>query len=264
MKSIVLLFVLCVTLTVTQAQETSTAATKTNREYYFSWGYNKEWYTPSTIHIVQPSLGNDFKLVKAQAHDHIGWNKVLQRPLTVPQYNYRLGWWFKKNSSLGFELNFDHTKFIVTHGQLAHWQGTINGQAISYDSLTTRNNFDYNLNNGANFFCFNLVKRFKNFEATNHQWLVLHTILKAGAGPVIPHVENTILGHDNKSHFQLGGVNAGLEMALRATFFKHVYLELCQKGDYANYFGLRIYQGTARHSFFTYEVIGNLGITAKF
>ena len=43
-----------------------------------------------------------------------------------------------------------------------------------------------------------------------------------------------------------------------------LYLELCQKGVYANYFGLRIYEGTACQQFFAYEVIANLGVTAKF
>jgi hypothetical protein len=258
---LIALFVCIKTLAIAQDAVPTVNATK--REYYFSWGYNKEWYSPSNIHIKQASLGNNYTLVKAQAHDHIGWDKVLQRPLTIPQYNYRLGFFSKKNPSIGFELNFDHTKYIVTQGQMAHWQGTINGQSVSYDSVTTRQNFDYNLNNGANFFCFNVVKRFKNYETPSNNWFVLHTLLKAGAGPVIPHVENTILNQDNKPHFQLGGVNGAVELALRATFFKYVYLELCQKGDYANYFGLRIYQGTARHSFFTYEVIGNLGIIAK-
>ncbi|MBC7411154.1 MAG: hypothetical protein H7331_01705 [Bacteroidia bacterium] len=267
MKQLLFIVYFALNLTLIQAQvttPTSTTATETKREYYFSWGYNKEWYTPSTIHVVQPSLGNDFKLIKAQGHDRIGWDKLLKRPLTVPQYNYRLGFFFKKNTSLGFEINFDHTKYITTRGQMVRWQGTINGQQVSYDSVTTRQNFDYNLNNGANFFCFNIVKRFKNYEAPHKQWFVLHTLLKAGAGPVVPHVENTILGNDNKSHFQLGGFDIGLEMTLKATFFKHVYLEFCQKGVYANYFGLRIYEGTARQQFFAYEVIANLGFITKF
>ena len=33
---------------------------KRNHEFYFSWGYNEEWYTHSNVHISQPSLGNNF------------------------------------------------------------------------------------------------------------------------------------------------------------------------------------------------------------
>ena len=29
-------------------------------QLYFSWGYNKEWYTQSNIHVRQEALGNDY------------------------------------------------------------------------------------------------------------------------------------------------------------------------------------------------------------
>ncbi len=32
-------------------------------EFYFSWGYNTEWFTHSNVKINQPSLGNDFTFV---------------------------------------------------------------------------------------------------------------------------------------------------------------------------------------------------------
>ena len=43
-------------------------------EFYFSWGYNQEWYTRSTIRVMQPGLGNDYKLENLEAHDHKGWD----------------------------------------------------------------------------------------------------------------------------------------------------------------------------------------------
>ncbi|MEI9935306.1 MAG: hypothetical protein WDM71_10780 [Ferruginibacter sp.] len=97
---------------------------------------------------------------------------------------------------------------------------------------------------------------------------------KAGIGPVIPHVENGFFLNDttglkqqkNDPHFQLGGWNVGVEAALRVTFFKYVYLEYCNKLDYARYSNLKIYdippgEGTAKQAFGTYEEILNLGVT---
>ena len=46
--------------------------TKKQNEFYFSWGYNKEWYTHSTVRVMQPSLGNDYKIENFKAHDHPG------------------------------------------------------------------------------------------------------------------------------------------------------------------------------------------------
>ena len=39
-------------------------------EFYFSWGYNKEWYTRSSVHVIQPGLGNDYKFKSIEGHDH--------------------------------------------------------------------------------------------------------------------------------------------------------------------------------------------------
>src|SRR6187402_1848034 len=62
------------------------------KEVYFSWGYNTEWYTKSNVHISQPSLGNDYTFKSIKGHDHRGWDEGLfQKALTIPQYNYRLG-----------------------------------------------------------------------------------------------------------------------------------------------------------------------------
>lgn len=230
-----------------------------NGQLYFSWGYNKEWYTPSTIHVKQPDLGNDYQFVKVAAHDQIGWDKVLQRALTIPQYNYRLGYFFNEKQDLAFELNFDHTKFVVTQGQNVRIKGTLNNKQIDSTFVNDEYSLRYKLNNGANFFLFNLVKKINIYQTKNKNFEVA-TLLKGGIGPVVPHVENTILGNQNKPHFQIGGWNAGVEGTLRIMFFKYAYLEYCIKGDYAHYFGLRIYKGRASQTFGTFEMIGNFGV----
>jgi hypothetical protein len=119
----------------------------------------------------------------------------------------------------------------------------------------------YYLNNGANFLLFNIVKRWSLLE-NRKQTIRVEGFGKAGIGPVIPHVENKFFDQPgNKPHFQLGGWNIGAEGAIRATFFHYVYLEYTNKLDYARYSGLRIYKGTARQAFGTYEMILNLGLS---
>ena len=70
-----------------------------------------------------------------------------------------------------------------------------------------------------------------------------------------------LFGVKNDPHFQVGGWNIGAEAALRATFYKTVYLEFANKLDYASYSGLGINNGTMRQAFGTYELILNLGFT---
>ncbi len=235
-------------------------------EFYFSWGYNKEWYTKSTIRVMQPSLGNDYKFTSISGHDHPGWDEgsIFKIPLSIPQYNYRLGYFFNKKKGLAVEINFDHTKFIFAD-QNARVVGKLNNRQVDTTvAFNPTNGYYYYLNNGANFLLFNIVKRWPIYQTKNKNFKI-DFLCKAGVGPVIPHVENKFgsLGGDkgNDPGFQLGGWNIGAEGTIKTTFFNTVFLEYCNKLDYASYSGLKVYQGTARHSFGTYEMILNLGVT---
>ena len=101
-------------------------------EFYFSWGYNTEWYTKSDVHVSQPSLGNDYTLNSVNAHDHRGWDEgLLSKALSIPQYNYRIGYIFNKKRGLGVEINFDHTKYLIKDGQTINVTGTMGGSPVN-------------------------------------------------------------------------------------------------------------------------------------
>ncbi len=244
----------------------TTLPTKTkkvrNHSFYFAWGYNTEWYTKSDIHVSQPELGRNYTLNNVTAHDRRGWDQdFFNIPLTIPQYGYRIGWMFDEAKGWGMEINFDHTKYIVTQGQDVRVTGMMgDGQGIdSTIPFTYDNGFFYYLNNGANFFLINAVKRFPVWSNKKGN-LQLDAIAKAGFGPVVPHVENSFFGDKNQSHFQLGGWNTGVETDLKMTFFKRIYLEAGIKGDYARYSGLRIYKGTVRQAFGSFIVNFSMGV----
>ena len=233
-------------------------------EFYFSWGYNAEWYTKSSIHVSQPALNNDYTFNSLKAHDKLGWNNnLLGKPLTIPQYDYRIGYFFNEKQNWGFEINFDHPKYVVTVGQQDHLTGTMHGRPIDTMVTTGDSVLLWQLNNGANFLEFNLVRRFNLINKFDSKFK-LDCLLKAGAGPVIPHVENTIFGVPNKKHFQFGGWNTDVDVSIRATFFKHVFLEYANKFVYARYYNLRIHDGLAKQSFGCYLTFLVLGGTFKF
>ena len=123
------------------------------RPFYFSWGYNKEWYAVNDIHVKQVSLQNDYSFENIQGIDKPGWNTgIFNKDLTIPQYNYRLG--YRINSKWGAEINFDHTKYQVPD-QMLHVKGMLEGKQIDTTFSRTTDNLSYQLNNGANFFLFN-------------------------------------------------------------------------------------------------------------
>lgn len=246
----------------------SAAAAKEKKKHnhtgslYFSWGYNEEWYTRSTVHVQQDMLGNDYDLMHVHAHNHRGWDEGLfHEQLSIPQYNYRLGYYFNKKQDLGIEINFDHTKYIITDGQEIQLKGKLGNTSVDKSILFSQaNGFYYFLNNGANFLLFNVVKRVGLYHTKNNN-LRVDLTGKAGIGPVIPHVQNSFFGEPNQQHFQLGGWNTGLETALRVSIMRYAYVEFSQKIDYARYSGLKIYDGTAKQNFGCYELILSVGFT---
>ncbi len=79
--------------------------------------------------MSQPALGNSFTFANVYGHDHKGWDEqFFTKALTIPQYNYRLGYIFNKKKGLGFEINFDHTKWLFGDEQWVHVKGKINNQ----------------------------------------------------------------------------------------------------------------------------------------
>ncbi len=228
---------------------------------YISWGYNTEWYSRSTVHIDQSALGNSYDLIHVNAHDHRGWDEhVVTVPVTIPQYNYRIGYYFNRKQDMGIEINFDHTKYLIANNQYIHLQGTRNGKPADENIyFSEQYGFYYFLNNGANFFLFNFVKRFELYRSRLNR-TSLDFVAKAGVGPLIPHVQNSLFTQANTPQFQFGGWNTGAETVIRLTVMRYAFLEFSQKVDYARYSNLEVYKGTAKQNFGTYELILSGGV----
>lgn len=107
---------------------------------YLQWGYNVEWYTPSNIRFKM-SNGDDFTLHKAKAHNNPGFQTIIDKPLqiSIPQYNYRVGFYINKKNTRAIEINFDHTKYIVNQKQKVHVTGKIDGIPVDGDSILNAN-----------------------------------------------------------------------------------------------------------------------------
>jgi hypothetical protein len=230
------------------------------KEVYASWGYNGEFYTHSTIHVSQSALGNDYNFVSVKAHDHPGWNDGLfSKALSIPEYNYRLGFLLNEEKGWGFEINFDHTKYIFANQNVVV-KGTLNHRQVdSTVAFWPQNGFYYYLNNGANFLLFNVTKKW-HLAARKDEKIKLDFLGKFGVGPLIPHTQNELFGQMNDQGFQFGGWNTGAEGSLRATFFRYIYLEFSDKLDYARYHNLNVYMGAAHQAFGTEEMILSLGL----
>lgn len=243
---------------------------KNNKTWYFSWGYSRESWGKSDIHVKQAALGNDFIVHDVEAKDFPG--ALLSKDFTVPQYNIRVGHFINEDHTLAVEFNFDHTKYNNVIGQNAHITGLINNQAVDMNQTLTRSYFNYILHNGANHIMMNIVK-ISPLVGENEQTMSLSAISRAGVGILFPHSENTIMGNQNSfgdkkirnccglNHgwWQINGWTAGVELGGRFTFYRPFYLETTVKEAYGKLYDVPVYQGTADQKLWMTEGVVSLG-----
>lgn len=238
---------------------------------YIQWGYNTEWYTKSNIHFTMPN-GNNFTLHHAKAMDRPDMDAIYKEPLdvSIPQYNYRIGFYLNRKHSRAIELNFDHAKYIVTDWQTVKVTGNINGVAVNGDSTLNPQTFlHFEHTDGANWLHFNYVQQQNLVMKMHSKSPLLSFVWKAGAGINIPRTDFTWQGDRLNNDFHIAGYNISAEAGLRLYPLKKIFFEFTGKSGYVKYLnalsnsnaikGIR-----ARHSFGYFELIGTLGYDINF
>jgi hypothetical protein len=243
-------------------------------EWYASWGYSKQYWAPTDIHVSQPSLGNDFTLHNVHGADGFSFSEIFGPDLFGPQYNIRIGRFIDDARTFAVELNVDHSKYTTNLNQTTQVTGQIAGVPTNTYALLTSQYFNEVLHNGANHVMLNGVYRYPLIGQTN-ETLSVAAIAKAGVGIMLPHTSDTILGNPNdvggktfgnaigltNGWWQLNGWTTGVELGFRVVLFKPVYLELTDKEAYARFSDLPAYMGTIQQSLWMNEVVLSLGFT---
>lgn len=244
--------------------------TKKNKPtFYVGWGYNRDWYSKGDIHLQSEpnnpqvikgtSYSYDFTVYDATAHDRPQFENIPDvKNITVPQFSVRMGAFFNDKKDFGFELNYDHAKYIVDDYQKVRVAGHVNGVYFDKDTILNPTNFlHYEHSDGANFFMLNLIKRWKLAESKNLKNNV-GFILKPGFGFVYPRTEVSLFGNRVNNGWKVSGIVGGVEAGFRAEFLKNGYLEFTGKGGYANYINTLVQgrgNGKASNAFWFFEAI---------
>jgi hypothetical protein len=233
---------------------------KKNGVFYFSWGYNKDWFSKSDIHFKNSATNEyDFTLYGVTAKDRPGFNQILTSDLSIPQYVYRLGYYSSKLKA-GIEINFDHAKYVMNQNQIAHLKGRISETYYDTDTVLSKEFVKFEHTNGANFLLLNFVKQHKFHETSNKKFSA-GGIIKAGCGIVIPKTDVTLFGERLDNKFHVAGYIFALETGFHLQMFRNFFLEPTVKGSFANYVNvLTVGEGKANHHFFTLEAIFTAGI----
>jgi hypothetical protein len=228
--------------------------------FYFAFGYNLDWFTKSTIHFKDFTTDNyNFTLYSVKAVDRPAIAYIFQEDITLPQYSYRIGYFFNDKRDLGVEINYDHVKYIMVQNQTVHMEGQIHDAYYNKDTVLVDSFVRYEHTNGANYFMINGVKRFNFLHAKNElHWL--SAVLRAGGGLVVPRSDTYLWGHHRNDAYHVAGYVVGLDVGIRYDFLKNYFLETSGKGAFANYTHVYLYdQGRAQQSWFSFEYIFTLG-----
>ncbi len=253
---------------------------KSDGNWYFSWGYSRQQYGDSDIHVRQPGEGNDFVVHRARGSDdpagllHIV-RSIFTLNVTAPQENIRVGRFVNEDKTFAVEFSLDHSKYNTNNGQVAHVTGTIDGAPYDGPMALDEQHFQYALHNGLNHVMVNGVW-FHHLRDVSlwQQSGDLQLVSRLGAGLLIPHAENTILGHDNSGEigtkrsspccsrhdwWQINGWTVGTEVGIRYAMTRSVYAELTQKVAYGKLHGVPVYHGLAGQQIWMSEQVLSLG-----
>lgn len=204
--------------------------------FYLYWGWNRGAYTRSDLHFTGTDY--DFTLKDVIANDRQSLFKARlylnPKTLSIPQYNLRLGYYFKDHYQLS--VGVDHMKYVMKNDQTVEINGQISHSGTTYDGTYDHQNIV-------------LAKQFLLFEHTDglnylnaeirrsdvlysRKWVTLSVNEGGGIGALMPRTNTTLLNNPRYDEFHLAGYGMGLVGALNVTFFKYFFIQSEIKGGF--------------------------------
>lgn len=242
---------------------------KQKGEFFFYWGYNRSAFTSSDIHFQGDNY--DFTLSDVQASDRP--SKVELDPylhiekFTVPQYNYRLGYFLSDRISIS--LGMDHMKYVMDHGQKVNISGFIDTDdeyqgEFSNEGVVIGNNFVYlEHSDGLNNLSIEADYWLPVWQSNNEKF-GLQFMAGLGLGMYIPKTLVEVMGERLDNRFHVAGWGLSSKAGFRTTFFTHFFYEMSAKTGYVwlpNVLTTELGSAEANHHFGWFQVYGAFGIS---
>ena len=128
------------------------------------------------------------------------------RPFKSPQYyGVRVGHMFGRQRRFGAEFEWIHPKAYADTTQVVHISGRLNGVLVDTDGRMDTIVQRYAMSHGMNFALFNAVMRIPLSESGSGLASRVAVTARAGAGPMLPHAENTVAG-ESREQYEAGGI----------------------------------------------------------
>lgn len=224
-----LLLALVTVIPMSYAQKAEIWKPNKKGSFYIYWGWNRGAYTKSDITFWGKSY--DFKMDNVIANDRQSLFKANlyfnPKTITIPQYNLRLGYYFKDKYEISFGA--DHMKYVMKPFQTVNMNGNIENSGTPYDGVyndqammvdTSFLKFEHT--DGLNYL--NVEVR-RSDALINVKHFNLSVNYGAGAGLLVPRTNTTLLGNPRHDEFHLSGYGLGLAGAVKLNFFKYFFIQ---------------------------------------
>lgn len=214
------------------ASQKTSKDSQATRAMFVYWGYNRSFYTDSKISFFGP--GYDFSLAGVQATDRPSTDFITYvdpSTLTVPQFNARIGFNFKKKWALSF--GYDHMKYVIVHGPtyllsgrinplidpISNWSGDYNAEPVTTDESILH----YENTNGMNYIRAEISHIDKLVRASNV--FAIYSVSGLGTGLVLNYNDFNFAGEKSMTTLSMSGVGASAHLGIRFEFFRHFFLQ---------------------------------------
>lgn len=239
--------------------------------YYFSWGWNRGWYSDSDMEFIGDNY--HFTLYDVYAKDRQSEVKLktyLGKP-TIPQYNFRVGYYFKNKLDLSFGI--DHMKYVVQNDQTVKISGYIEDSATPYNAVYDNEDIFLSTSlvrlehtDGLNYLHFSLRRTDKLFQ---YKKIGVSAIEGISIGGMFPRTDSRILLQERRDDFHLSGAGANLMLGLQLGFGNNFFVQAELKGGYINMpdvkTAIRITDRAKQDFFFTqFNVVLGANILGKY
>ena len=213
-------------------------------KFYIFYGWNVSTYSTSDMRFKGSNF--DFTLYDVVAKDRPSPFTVDKyfnaKNITIPQYDFRLGYYFKDNYDISFGI--DHMKYVVQQNQEVEISGSISETGTSHDGTysnelktITRNFLQFEHTDGLNYVNIDIRRTDDILKSEN---LTISLIEGLTSGVVVPKSDVTLLSNERSDKFHWAGYGLGAVVGLNFTFFKHFFIQTEGKGGYINLPNVRV------------------------
>lgn len=207
---------------------------------FMSWGYNRSWYSKSTLRLNGP--GYQMEMSGFRAKDMPSVN-LFAIPST--QFNARLGYYFTNGYAMS--VGWDRLSYHMVNNQAVLLNGTIDSGT---NSGLNGNYFNSSLPLDTSFFSYQIPsldhinikisRTGRSVRFGRQESFVISTDLGASLGMLLSSTDYRFGSDQDISTASLSGIALAAHAGVRFEFFKHIYLEPSLSGGYMNQFGTRL------------------------